>query len=313
MTVKDLPTRKLGRTGFEATVLGFGSMELRGATGSNPRSHAVEPSQSERILNLVLDSGINYVDTSIDYGQSEESIGRFIAHRRDEYFLASKCGCWVGDPPSGLAAGQRLPHVFTRDNIVAGVEQSLRRLQTDHLDLVQFHASPAKETLEKEGALETLLDLQRQGKVRFIGSSSTLPHLVDLIDLGVFDVFQVPYSALERKHARAITAAAESGAGTVIRGGYVTASLGGAGVLPGPPHPNALKVYLNWLLSPQGQISAAKFAGVGTRRIDVSATDEGVDPSYTLQPGVQYNLTYRVEFKQTVAAMQAFVEPLLSS
>jgi aryl-alcohol dehydrogenase-like predicted oxidoreductase len=62
----------------------------------------------------VLDAGINYIDTSIDYGLSKERIGRYIAHRRDNYYLASKCGCLVGAPPA--PPGERSPHVFTRDN-----------------------------------------------------------------------------------------------------------------------------------------------------------------------------------------------------
>ena len=98
--------------------------------------------------NDVLDQGINYIDTSIDYGTSEEYIGEYIAHRRDEYFLASKCGCLVGAPPA--APGQRNPHIFTKENIVAGVDQSLRRMKTDYLDVVQLHASPSMETLPTE-------------------------------------------------------------------------------------------------------------------------------------------------------------------
>jgi aryl-alcohol dehydrogenase-like predicted oxidoreductase len=76
---------------------------------------------------------------------SEERIGHYISHRRSEYYLASKCGCLVGAP---AARGQRSPHVFTRDNILAGVEQSLVRMKTDYLDVVQFHISPSKQTLE---------------------------------------------------------------------------------------------------------------------------------------------------------------------
>jgi aryl-alcohol dehydrogenase-like predicted oxidoreductase len=201
-------------------------MELRGAGHQYRNTRPIDPAQSKTILNLVLDSGINYIDTSIDYGVSEESIGSFISHRRDEYFLASKCGCWVGEPPAGLAVGERIPHVFTRENIVAGVEQSLRRMKTDHLDLVQFHSSPSREVLEQEGAITTLRDLQSQGKIRFIGSSSTLPNLLDLIDLEVFDVFQIPYSALEREHEEAISTAANAGVGTVIRGGVAKGAPG---------------------------------------------------------------------------------------
>jgi aryl-alcohol dehydrogenase-like predicted oxidoreductase len=208
-----IPKRELGRTGLQVTTLGYGAMELRGA----PRGRNIAEAQAETILNAVLDSGINYIDTSIDYGLSEERIGRYISHRRSEYFLASKCGCLVGARPAPRE--QRGPHVFTRDNVVAGVEQSLARMKTDYLDVVQFHASPSRRTLEEQGALDALLQLRDAGKVRFVGMSGTLPHLMDHIAMGVFDVFQIPYSAVEREHEAAIAAAAQNGAGIVIRGG----------------------------------------------------------------------------------------------
>src|SRR5918992_2534892 len=123
MPIVDIPRRDLGRTGLQVTMLGYGAMELRGA----PRGRDVTEAQAEIILNAALDTGINYLDTSIDYGLSEERIGRYIAHRRSEYYLASKCGCVVG---AALAPrGQRNHHVYTRDNILAGVEQSLRRMR----------------------------------------------------------------------------------------------------------------------------------------------------------------------------------------
>jgi aryl-alcohol dehydrogenase-like predicted oxidoreductase len=182
----DLPKRELGRTGLRVTMLGYGAMELRGA----PRARPTTEEQAETILNAVLDAGINYIDTSIDYGVSEERIGRYISHRRSEYYLASKCGCLVGAPAAPV--GQTSPHVFTRDNIIAGVEQSLRRMKTDYLDVVQFHISPSKQTLEENGAIDAVMDLKQSGKVRFIGMSATLPHLKDHIAMGIFDVFQVP-------------------------------------------------------------------------------------------------------------------------
>ncbi len=211
--MNDLPKQTLGRTAMRVTQLGYGAMELRGT----PRSRDVSDEQAEHILHAVLDSGINYVDTSIDYGLSEERIGRFLGKRRDQFFLASKCGCPV--QPAAPPSNGPSPHVFTRDNIVAGVEQSLRRMQTDYLDVVQFHASPSKQMLEAEGGLDALLDLQRQGKVRFIGMSGTLPNLPEQIQMGVFDIFQIPYSAVQPEHEGLISEAAAAGAGTVIRGG----------------------------------------------------------------------------------------------
>ena len=206
----DLPKRELGRTGLQVTMLGYGAMELRGA----PRARPTTDGQAETILNAVLDAGINYIDTSIDYGVSEERIGRYISHRRSEYYLASKCGCLVG-----AATAQVSPHVYTHDNIIAGVEQSLVRMKTDYLDLVQFHISPSKQMLEENGSVDALMGLKEAGKVRFIGMSGTLPHLRDHIAMGVFDVFQIPYSAMEREHEAVIAAASEAGAGIVVRGG----------------------------------------------------------------------------------------------
>ena len=213
MTPTDLPTRTLGRTGLQVTQLGYGAMELRGGE----RGRDVSEQQAEAILNAVLDSGINFIDTSPDYGMSEELIGRFIAGRRDEYVLASKCGCLVAVRPDPSGKGPR--HVYTRENVVAGVEQSLRRMNTDYLDIVQFHGSPSQAELEEHEAIETLLELKQQGKIRYIGASSTLPNLADHIAMGVFDAFQIPYSALQREHEGAISQAAAAGAGTVIRGG----------------------------------------------------------------------------------------------
>ena len=84
--------RTLGRTGLEVTTLGFGAMELRG----QPTGPDISDNDAGSLLNAVLDEGINFIDTSIDYGRSEELIGEFIAHRRSEYVLASKCGCVPG-------------------------------------------------------------------------------------------------------------------------------------------------------------------------------------------------------------------------
>ena len=213
--MSDLPTATLGRTNLEITKLGYGAIELRGGAGR--RARAVDDDTAGQILNAVLDAGINFIDTSPDYGLAEERIGKFISHRRDEFFLASKCGCPINLPPP--AQGQRPAHVFTRENIRAGVEQSLERMKTDHLDLVQFHANPARSVLEENESVEELNALRSEGKIRFLGMSGTLPHLPDHIAMGVFDAFQIPYSALEREHEQLITDAAGAGSGTIIRGG----------------------------------------------------------------------------------------------
>jgi aryl-alcohol dehydrogenase-like predicted oxidoreductase len=203
-----LPKRSLGRSGLEVTTLGFGAMELRGAPVGPP----ITDQQAEQVLNAVLDAGINFIDTSVDYGRSEELIGRFISHRRPEYFLASKCGCVPG-------AAMGTEHIHTAENIRAGVEHSLRLMKTDYLDLVQFHRSLTRHQFEEQGALEAALALKKAGKVRLVGVSGTLPQLDEQIEMGVFDAFQIPYSALQREHEEIIARASTAGAGIIIRGG----------------------------------------------------------------------------------------------
>jgi aryl-alcohol dehydrogenase-like predicted oxidoreductase len=205
-------TRALGRTGADVTILSYGAMELRG----QPRGPGIADEDAGRLLNAVLDGGINLIDTSPDYGRSEELTGTYISHRRDEFFLASKCGC-----PMELPADTPppYPHDYSPGNVRANVEQSLRRLRTDRLDLVQVHMSPSRATMEENRTVETLKDLQAEGKLRFIGMSGILPNLPDHLAMGVFDVFQIPYSAVQRDHEELVTEAAEAGAGTFIRGG----------------------------------------------------------------------------------------------
>jgi aryl-alcohol dehydrogenase-like predicted oxidoreductase len=207
-------TRTLGRTQADVTILGYGAMELRGQPRG--RSPEIDDDTAGRLLNAVLDGGINLIDTSPDYGRSEELIGKHLGHRRDEFFLASKCGCLIEIPAD---AQPPYPHDYSPANVRADVEQSLRRLRTDRLDLVQVHMSPSVEQLRDNQTVETLQELRKEGKVRFIGMSGILPNLPGQIAMDVFDAFQIPYSAVQRDHEELITAAAATGAGTLIRGG----------------------------------------------------------------------------------------------
>ena len=206
-------TRKtLGRTGLEVTQLGYGSMGIRGPKTWGVR--VVEEDAADAMLNAVLDAGINFIDTAPDYGISEERIGRYLGDRRNEYYLATKCGCAYTQHEDHL----EIDHIWKPDVIERNLATSLQRMRTDHVDLLQFHGGDA-ETLEREGLIDLLTSFRDQGMIRFIGSSSSLPHLTGMIDLDVFDTFQIPYSCLAPQHHDLITRAAESGAGIIIRGG----------------------------------------------------------------------------------------------
>jgi aryl-alcohol dehydrogenase-like predicted oxidoreductase len=202
----------LGRTGLDVTRLGYGSMGLRGPRTWGVR--VVSDADADAFLNAVLDAGINFIDTAPDYGLAEERIGRAIGSRRDEFFLATKCGCAPVQHEDHL----EIRHVWSRETIERNIADSLARLRTDIIDLLQFHGGDAQ-TLQREGLIDLLQEYRDRGVIRFLGASSSLPELPGLIDLGVFDTFQIPYSCLSPEHHDLITRAAEGGAGIIVRGG----------------------------------------------------------------------------------------------
>ncbi len=208
-----LQARLLGKTGMEVSRLGYGAMEIRGSRiwGGRP----VTDGEADRILNAVLDAGINFIDTSNDYGRSEEFIGKFISQRRSEYYLATKCGCTVVRRDEST---DDTPHVWTHANLFRGLHESLNRMKTDYIDIMQLH-NPTVEQFNEGELGAALQEMKAQGKVRWIGISSTLPHIETYINMGIFDTFQIPYSALERAHENIITHAATAGAGIIDRGG----------------------------------------------------------------------------------------------
>ena len=149
--------RSLGRTGVQVSPLCLGAM-MFGPWGNNDRADAT------RIIHRALDAGINFLDTADVYsaGESEEIVGQALTGRRDEVFLATKFFMPMGDDPNLRGGSRRW--------IIRAVEDSLRRLKTDHIDLYQVHRpSPDTDVAETLGALS---DLVHQGKVRYIGSSS---------------------------------------------------------------------------------------------------------------------------------------------
>ena len=135
-----LPTAVLGRTGLEVTRLGYGAGHRK----------PMDDDQRKTILNAVLDSGINFIDTADDYGNSEELIGRFISHRRSEFYLATKCG------------GSESGHVWTRENLTRNVGKSLHHLMSDYVDLMQLH-NPTVDQCQRGDLVDALLEMRDRG------------------------------------------------------------------------------------------------------------------------------------------------------
>lgn len=207
----DLGTTTLGRTQLSVTQLGYGALEVRGVLSpEDPKSRMPNEERAKLILNSVLDLGINFIDTAWCYGRSEEMIGKFISSRRQEYTLAAKTGHG--------RCGATQYNSFGRKDMLSCIEESLRNMKTDYVDVLQLH-NPTAEDVEECECIETLKDIQQRGWTRFIGCSSVIPHLSKHLTTDAYDVFQIPYSALEPDHHDIISQSAEAGVGTIIRGG----------------------------------------------------------------------------------------------
>ena len=212
-----LPTAILGRTGLEVTRLGYGALELKGPVFDG---RDLTDAEAAHVLNAVLDSGINLIDTADCYGLSEETLGKHLARRRSEYVLATKAGCHRENGPSGG------PKDLTREGLIYSVERSLRRLRTDCIDVLQLHTPSIKRGIhfelgpaQREDVLATLREMREQGKFRWLGISTNLPHVAHFYNWDVFDAFMLPYSLFQREHEDWITKLADSGLGTIIRSG----------------------------------------------------------------------------------------------
>ena len=149
--------RTLGHTGVKVSPLCLGAM-MFGAWGNPDHDDGV------RIIHAALDAGINFIDTADVYsrGESEEIVGKALAGRRDDVVLATKVHGTMGDDPNQFGNSRRW--------IVREVEDSLRRLKTDYIDLYQIHRPEADTDIDE--TLGALTDLVRQGKVRYLGSST---------------------------------------------------------------------------------------------------------------------------------------------
>src|SRR6202453_738158 len=149
--------RTLGRTGIKVTPYALGAMMF--GAGGNP-----DHDDSIRIIHKALDAGINFVDTADRYsgGESEEIVGQALEGRRDDVVLATKVHGPMGDDPNQQGNSRRW--------IIAEVENSLRRLQTDYIDLYQIHRPVPSTDIEE--TLSALSDLIHSGKVRAIGHSA---------------------------------------------------------------------------------------------------------------------------------------------
>jgi len=207
--------RTLGRTRFKVSRIGLGAAQ-------HGRSD-ISDAHVEKVLNLALDLGINFIDTAPSYGSSEERIGRFLSRRKDEFTIATKCGCY-GD----LTKGEYYID-YSRKAILEGLEESRKRLKVEVIDILQFHGLPPLELLEE--AFEVLFEAKEKGLVRFVGVSADGPKAaafagkpmgkLDAAEIArrwYVDTWQFTYNIISQEAAEElIPVLKEEGMGTIVK------------------------------------------------------------------------------------------------
>src|SRR5437588_5051813 len=219
-----MKTRRMGRTGLKVSEICLGTMTF---------GHQCDEATSFAILDRATERGVTFLDTADAYpvpptpetaGRTEEIVGKWLAGKRDRFVLATKCRIRVGPGPNDEG--------LSRKHILRAVEDSLRRLQTDYIDLYQAH-SPDPETPLEE-SLRAFDDLVRQGKVRYVGCSN-YPAWQLALGLGIsarlglarFDCAQPRYNLLYRDiEAELLPLCRDQGIGVIaynpLAGGFLT-------------------------------------------------------------------------------------------
>ena len=185
--------RTFGRTGLQVSPLGFG--------GAPIGLLATTADEVSRLLNALLDDGVNVIDTAACYYGSEALIGRSIAHRRDSFVLISKCG----HERNGKASAADFSPKVIRNNI----DRSLARLGTDHIDVMLLHSCDLA-TLEAGEALGAVVEARDAGKVRFCGYSGDNETAAYAAGLHEIDVLQCSLSICDQANIETVLPTAQA-------------------------------------------------------------------------------------------------------
>ena len=177
-----METKRLGKTDLEVGRLGIGLSEV----GFN--LEMADANQVREVINLALDSGVNFLDTAACYGISEELLGNVASERRNEYVLATKAGHFL---PRGEGED------WTYDLIISSIERSLGLMKTDHVDLVQLH-SCSVDILEKGDVIRALQDAKAAGKTRYVGYSGDNKNAKWAVTSGLFDTLQTSFNLVDQ-------------------------------------------------------------------------------------------------------------------
>ncbi|OGI19510.1 MAG: hypothetical protein A3B68_04285 [Candidatus Melainabacteria bacterium RIFCSPHIGHO2_02_FULL_34_12] len=185
--------RTLGKTGLKVSAIGFGAWAI-GGNMWGPQ----DDNDSIKALNKAIDLGVNFIDTAAAYGNghSEKIIGKVLKDRKEKVYIATKIPPLMWPPPSNTHAKDAFP----KDQIIKSVEESLRNLQVECIDLIQLHSWRENWTNDTDW-YETLCDLKKSGKIKHIGISvhdNMEDEALGLIETGRVDSIQVVYNVFSQ-------------------------------------------------------------------------------------------------------------------
>ena len=195
--------REIGKSGIIATAMGLGTWAVGGDSGWGPRP---DSEISIKAIECALDHGITLVDTAPAYGfgHSEELVAKAIKGRRHDMVLSTKCGLtWTADEGAVHMArdGKVLRRNLSKKSIVQDIEYSLKRLQTDYIDIFITHWQALPEYFTPVGeTMQALMALKKEGKIRAVGASNVNADIVrEYMQYGQLDLIQERFSMLDRR------------------------------------------------------------------------------------------------------------------
>ena len=218
--------RELGKTGLKVSPLGYGAFKI----GRNEKIKYAQQyplptdDEAERLLNSVLDLGITYIDTAPSYGLSEERIGKFLGHRRQEFILSTKVGEVFENGESRYG--------FDSEFVRRSLHKSLKRLRTEILDIVFIHA-PADDVrvLTETDVVSVLREFRQTGLIRAIGFSGKTVE-AEKLALPWADVLMVEYHLQDTSHVDVLANAQAQQIGVVVKKGLAAGSLSAYEAIP---------------------------------------------------------------------------------
>lgn len=214
--------RTLGRTGLAVSVLGFGALEI----GRNwpywrqDKDDFSRPTEADaiKVIHKAMDVGINFFDTAPAYQDSEEILGKAFKGMRKEVLIGTKCGEWFD--------GKNSVYDYSYAETKKFIDNSLRLLQTDYIDLLQIHSASA-DVIRRGETLAAMKEAQQRGKVRFIGLSTDFVDAAQMaIESCEYDSLQVSYNCINSEIMKNIfPSAQEKNLGIIIKDGMARGKL----------------------------------------------------------------------------------------